>query len=50
MSDSYSILEMSFSNGSSGNIDSKSTSCVITHGVELSDTLTFIDLYNTQKP
>lgn len=50
MSYAYSILEMSFSNGFPENIDSKSTSCVIIHGVELSDTLIFINSYDTQKP
>ena len=40
---------MSFSNGSPGNIVPKSTSCVIIHGVELSDNLIFIKTYDIQK-
>ena len=43
-------FEMSFSNGFPGNTVSKSTSCVIIHGFDLSDNLVFINPYDSQKP
>ena len=46
MNDTYSTFEMSFSNGFPGNIDSKFKLCVIIHGVELSDTLIFINSFD----
>ena len=42
--------ELSFNSGFSGNLFSKSTSCVIVTGDELFDTLIFIKPYETQNP